>query len=1521
MTTTTPSKRPLLRAVGAAVTITAISAPAAFAAVGGGAVSGGGAGGSAATHFALYTEDDAYAVTDGDPNTNPRQGWGPDSINYFINMAQNNATFPVHHPERIQSSFTNACSDALQEATARSSDGKRPSRVVQVGVSYGKVDGKFSTFGAVNTDYQRWYNQYWADAAKSLKGYNAAQQRSVYEEFMQETREAGANVSVVCVALNEEEPKSPNYNLKITTDVATSFEMAGTTTPVNDMIHAAGGDGSTVKADVILTWDGAGKNKGKSVSKNIDLKTKGDTRSPNFTPADFGWSEWPAGKFWFDVKIDKQGKMAAAVDTPDRDPRETWDAKLNPSVEKELYVPGTTEALPSSAQLVAGQATDARIVANSNGYDEMTIVDTINTDQAFIGSNAADVKDAVYVLDPNGKKVPADIKIDRGTSGKIIVSAHVTGMTAPGDYTLVVPTYVLPNKKEYDLPDDSKVIIEGTTYNGNSKGTRKVIPHTDKAWVLDQDGALTTADPDHTNTVGADGQVFLPGSPVSAVVNGNVPAHMPSNLESLEITDDWTKAAQYVDFTDASKAKVYYNGADVTDQFTIKVEGTKTIATAKKSFLDKTKGLDKDGELKLVITGAFKSDYDTNGKNTVLHNDGTFALNNEGHQTNTPPVFTQTPKPDKVWALDENGALVANDPEWTNQEGADQKTFLQNDTVYASVNGKVPANLARALTKYVITDDWTDAATYVDFTDVSKAKVFFNGKDVTDQFDIKVEGTKTIATAKKSFLDQTKGLDKDGVTDLVIGGHFRDDYATHGDLVKLTNAGFEQWNDTERPTNVPPVFTWTPDPHKDVYGSLSEGGDQASIDGLGVFPGQMVEYNVELDVNIPDNTAHGDQPVKSFAVEDQYDPQFEPNRDSLEFYDTRTNRPIPRSNYTVKWNTDTHSFVVTFHDDWVAKNLKAGESGWLIMRFDGTVKDTAVGGTQVRNQAFEILNGAKTATEIPEVNIPNVEPHKEDLNTDKQDIDGKAVVEGDIILYRLTLDGGAPRSELAYDVRKLGLVDDYDENYLDLKAEGISVVDKETGDDVTSKFNVQVKDGKAYIFAKTIDTHNAWDEDIPGDPQPADLAVYAAQAVNARTSAIIDQALLGKDYYVYLPATVKKETDGYTILNTAWQSTNNFVQQTETVSNPLKDIDPEKDVVVSEADQDSLHGKEIALNSVFNYKLNSSTIPADRAYNAKDWSISDTFNAQMDHYNGIWAVYAETDIYDGETKVFSKGDLLADSAGHESETYAGLFTTEWDNETHTFTVTATEKFLALVNSRPDMPAAFSAYTSMTRIAPGEVTNVHREVYNGKERLSNEVKTRTPEHPSIDVEKWTLSEGEKRGDRDDAENPYTINGDTTEIAFTLTNTGDVPLTNLQAVDKTADGTTGEVGNITVKKNGQWIPLSDIHDLAVGETLTGRGTLKDVDKTHKDTITVTGESVYTHKTVSDADDWHGERITTPGDVIKRIPKDPGAVVKTAVYELGHNPFGYLTGLAAAVAAGVGFTAFRRNNKSDAKNTHKQ
>ncbi len=706
---------------------------------------------------------------------------------------------------------------------------------------------------------------------------------------------------------------------------------------------------------------------------------------------------------------------------------------------------------------------------------------------------------------------------------------------------------------------------------------------------------------------------------------------------------------------------------------------------------------------------------------------------------------------------------------------------------------------------------------------------------------------------------------------------------------------------------------WLPDPNKDVIGSSEESGDLAgdSINGLSVFPGQKLEYSVGVDLRVKDSVRDS---ITSFAVQDSYDPQFAPDKASVEFWDSRNPenpKPVARGAYKLTWDAATNSFTATFTEAWVADNIRGNtKKGWLTMRFTGTVKDTAAPGSTVKNQAFEIVNGTRIATEVPEVKIPSVTPDKEDLNTDLIDINGKTVVKGDHILYRLTLDAGPARDELAYNVHKLGMVDDFDEEYLDLDTAGVKVTNQATGEDVTGKFNVQIKGGVLYVFAKQVDSTDMYGELLPGDPQPEDLKAYNEAAIDPLVTPIIDQALLGSKYWITMDTTVRKVTDGYVIKNQAVQNIENTYLQTRIVSNPLKDIDPTKDVVVSEqTGDDSINESEIPLNETFNYRLNSSEIPANRAYQAKNWSITDTFDRVHDLYTGVWAIYANTDVYDGDTLLVEKGALLADSSSHESEALKGLFEVTWDEATHTLKVEGTQKYLDLVNTRGDLPQAFSVYTQMIRVAPAErVENQTLENYNEVDRDSNIVWTSTTEHPAIDVEKFTLNEGLTDGDRDNSTDAYLIpeselaNG--TRVGVRVTNTGDVPLRNVSATDQTHEGLAGTVEGITCNVGDATVPGDRIGDLAVGAYVDCQGVLTGVKpgQLHGDTVTATGESAFTGKKVTDADPWHA-----------KAPGTAGSLAHTGV---DGSVMGWVAGgTLAAMLAGLGAVLFSHRRRKQA------
>ena len=123
----------------------------------------------------------------------------------------------------------------------------------------------------------------------------------------------------------------------------------------------------------------------------------------------------------------------------------------------------------------------------------------------------------------------------------------------------------------------------------------------------------------------------------------------------------------------------------------------------------------------------------------------------------------------------------------------------------------------------------------------------------------------------------------------------------------------------------------------------------------------------------------------------------------------------------------------------------------------------------VDNQWALTLNNSVTPSNKVWNDPPDFQPGKEDTQADPSiSIDGKTALLGDRIYYRIDLD--AKQTNHAYKVWRLGMVDDWDDEYLELDENHITVTDKANGRDVTDRFNIQAIDGVAYVFAKTVDT-------------------------------------------------------------------------------------------------------------------------------------------------------------------------------------------------------------------------------------------------------------------------------------------------------------------------------------------------------------------------------------------------------------------------------------------------------------------
>ncbi|MFQ6206275.1 LPXTG cell wall anchor domain-containing protein [Bifidobacterium dentium] len=1004
------------------------------------------------------------------------------------------------------------------------------------------------------------------------------------------------------------------------------------------------------------------------------------------------------------------------------------------------------------------------------------------------------------------------------------------------------------------------------------------------------------------------------------------------------------------------------NDRDVSGEFTIAWDRKTDTVTAVRSAGKGEMPLDHEIEFSFDVTVSRPKDF------RKVKDHATGRWNQEAEADAGSKEFdTWQPNPDKSWIFERDGKWQAViDPQESDKTGGDAHTYLDGDKVGSVVNGTIGRNLIQAPKQFTLTDDWT-AADYLFDPDTKSIRVYEStsgtdressvsdivntGKDVTDQFDITVQGTTATAKAKASYLKGLRKLKNPRQVTLLIPGRidfaggkgaeqvrkdFKKDagdeltFCTAPDGKDLTNGGSETVNNHTEPTNEPKICGYIPPAGKDVVGEASQGGDQESVQGKVVQPGQRVEYQLDTQPHLPSDLAYE---VKSVSFTDSYDPYLKPDKQTLEMMDLDPAKPVSRKKYTTTWDDSKHMFTLTVTDQETIGQWRAGANPRLQVRFEGTVSDNAPTTHRVGNKWVLTLNNSLTPSNEVFNIPPKLDPVKKDTRKDPTvSIDGRTALLGDEIHYRVDID--ARQDNQAYKVWRLGMTDDYDDGYLKLDAANVEITD-ETGKDVTGKFNLQDRDGVLYAYARLVDTGiPATGETVKGDPQPADLKAYGeSDGHDPLSQPAIDQTLLGHTYTVSMPMTVIKVTDGHVVRNKATQVLDRIRKDTNEVTNPLKPINPAKDVTVKVGGA-SANGRSVYKDSTFLYQLDGSILPSDRAYPQVDrWDITDALDPAFDECTGQWAVYATRDLLSGGEVVAAKGERIAGS-GFDSSKFGGdLFTlsTATVDGRNVVTIEATGRYRALV-SDDSHEAGWRAYIQCRRLA---VTDRHEnrftEHYNDKEFQSNVVWTRTPDMtPSIHIEKYDVESGEQAGDRDDVKDALKMGGDGQEIAFKITNTSKTDSStgegawylarDLKMVDKTIAG-EGEV--VDLKYPDDWDTLV----LKPGESTIVTGTLKGVRQggRHTDRVKVTGTPLV-ECPITDTDPFGGKNdetrpsnavdvkdgdktVTLCSDTVVESNTDDWSGYRPSLARTGAAIGGMLLAVIAVGALGTGLLLARR------------
>ncbi|MDO4913739.1 MAG: hypothetical protein Q3961_04230 [Bifidobacteriaceae bacterium] len=248
--------------------------------------------------------------------------------------------------------FTQSAIDGIGDTLTRANDkckartGGKSCRVVGYGyvLSTAVSDGSLSYGGGSGNHSAQEWGAAWAKATNNKTFYykGAAYNTSIivngnttidrFAASLMNTSDI-TQTSFIALVFADGEPQV-NYTLTVNTQAAATQNLrAGDNTPVYDTITTSRGNSTiseNVTGNISLHFDGNPYESAKTVTKTFTQNNNTTQNSPQFTPQDFGWDRWTYGTYWYDITVNKQGRMKDPVDTPDREPSETFTLQAIP---------------------------------------------------------------------------------------------------------------------------------------------------------------------------------------------------------------------------------------------------------------------------------------------------------------------------------------------------------------------------------------------------------------------------------------------------------------------------------------------------------------------------------------------------------------------------------------------------------------------------------------------------------------------------------------------------------------------------------------------------------------------------------------------------------------------------------------------------------------------------------------------------------------------------------------------------------------------------------------------------------------------------------------------------------------------------------------------------------------------------------------------------------------------------------------------------------------------------------------
>lgn len=1260
-------------------------------------------------------------------------------------------------------------------------------------------------------------------------------------------------------------------HIDATTDHDAGNLVTSHSNPVTDTIHVTSSNTipANIRATVTLHFDGNRNDPAAQGSHQMTIPMKsGDYTSPQFTPKDVvsTWTVWHSGSYYFTVHVDKQGRMENKVDTPNHAERETtvapdkvwvldkqgalvnsdhkgtnsvdWnhDSSDGKAVDRETFLPGDPVSAVVSAPIPERQ-----------NFSAFEVEDDWHEAERYIAFNHPELVKVYFGDDDSAsmQDVTTDFTIRVGGPG--VIDAYHTHAVAKPDFLskinglttqkwvkLVITGYF---RTDYRTNGRMQILKNGGSETWNNHGKETNVPavftwtpHPDKAWIRNTSVFGEEGDPASRNSSGSHKwQVVIdPTDASDPTKRGNVGGDNKLYREgdALGVAINGTIPGKLalkpnIAFNDDySKSAYFWKPADTSKWKVFEQDATTAEVSSIPDIWDTGRN----------VTSQFT--FSVNGRKLTAQASDAFE---------TSLMHLMNPK--QITLVIPGKVVLA-------QGGGNQQVY--HDTGFEEHNT-------------------SKGISVVPLNEMGSADRVVTFPDPTDP-----QGEKAIAGYEVCRNPTSSG-------------------STWEEGEPFENRASQTASGATVDTNRPDVCVWVPNSAKGIVAEAQYGGDQH--DGSGdthngqgqqVRPGQNVEYRLHiLDHGIPADIAA--YPVQKVQLVDDLDQNVALNAQTLKIVDNlRSGYTVPKTDYTTKYDAQNHKLTLTFSEDFVRSEWAPGRLVDMDVILEGNIsknlpKDYPSECVSIDNTWRYHVNNGWSASNTLHNRYCNPPRSKEDTQKDPTvNIDGKKVLLGDKVYYRLNLDttnlayneedpSGSTTKQL-YRVQRLGMVDDYDERFLKLDDQKIQVLQFAPGEnpkstrgrDVTGEWNIQDTGGVVYVFAKTVDSIDQTTGRVHyGHSQPKDLKGYWHKKLNRLTDSYINQKLLGYRYQIVLPMKVIRVRNGYTIQNQAIENIDGINYDTNWVYNPPAEINPRKDVVVNVGDA-SVNGKDIYLHHYFLYRMDSSIRPTQLAYpHVKNWEIVDKLDPSIDRYTGQWAVYASRDLYKGEYLVARKGEKIAgsnfdtkklrtegaltykrldaDAVNNRTQnpdtmlTDGSLFDCTWQAD-GTLTISANPSYRALASSE-EHENGWTAYIQVQRMKPVEHhNNQFHEILNKVDRPSNIVWTRTPsQSPKLEIEKYDVKSGLKLGDRNLPSQALPNAVDGTRIGLLIRNVGKSEIHKLTMSDATIAGNgivTWDAAGLTLLRNA---------DLKPGQQITIYGTLRGVSRFHTDRATVHGTPI--------------------------------------------------------------------------------